>query len=50
VLLRSIADTFDLGLDDIARLVTNGIQASFMDQRSKAELIQEVAATANEHR
>jgi aminodeoxyfutalosine deaminase len=47
---RRIADTFNLGIDDIAQLVTNGVEASFMDQRSKSELIQEIAAVANEHR
>jgi aminodeoxyfutalosine deaminase len=47
---QRIADAFALGVDDIARLVTNGVEASFMDQRSKSELVQEIAAAANEYR
>lgn len=40
-----IAAAFDLGLATIAQLVRNGVEASFLDARSKAALIDEINRT-----
>jgi aminodeoxyfutalosine deaminase len=41
-----VADTFHLDLDDIAKLVANGVRSSFMDAGSRDALLREVAAAA----
>lgn len=43
---RSIADTFGLGVNDLAELVANGVRASFLPDAAKATLLAEITATA----
>ena len=39
---RAIAAAFDLGVDDLAGLVANGVRASFMSEPAKAALLAEI--------
>lgn len=39
---RTIAGAFDLGVDDLAQLVANGVRVAFLPEARKAELLAEV--------
>jgi aminodeoxyfutalosine deaminase len=45
-----VASTFDLGLSAIAQLVRNGVEASFLDQGTKAVLLGEINDVEAAHR
>jgi aminodeoxyfutalosine deaminase len=40
-----VADTFQLGLNDVAELVRNGVRSSFLDEHSQQSLLADIDAT-----